>query len=276
MDALNLEMSQKKTVGNTSVFMDDPKSRHIYGKGTSKHDWMSWEGLTKLPIMNIEQIFLKHARVVILSPHPDDEILGCAGLIQQLYRLNREILVVGVTKGTASHPHSSQYSSDELARLRPLESRQALDVLVGKNQIQYLSLGLVDGKITQQQALLEQHLSTIIQENDILISTYEKDGHPDHESLGQFVTEFSQSKGLTHLQAMIWAWHWAKPNDIQIEWTSILRLELNEAQIEKKAKAIQCFKTQIEDDNTMHQSAIIPPHVIDRILMPWEFYFDAT
>lgn len=273
MDALNLKTLQTKTIDNKQS--NTKKSRLILGKGTSKQVWMDWQGMADLRKMVIEDYFPQGARIVIISPHPDDEILGCAGLIQLLHTMERKILVIGVTNGTASHPNSKKYSVDQLNVLRPLESRYALDLLVGKNQVEYHSLGLDDGQLIHQTLAFEQALEKFIHEQDILITTYEKDGHPDHESLGRYVRAYAHKKGLQFLQFMVWAWHWAKPNDKQIDWSSALRLDLKDEQINKKANAIYCFKTQIENDETTGSDPIVPEYVIDRILMPWEIYFHA-
>lgn len=275
LDGLSPQMTQirnGKHDHNGLNLNTDSNSRLIYGAGTSKQDWMEWAGLRDLVKLEPEIAFPKNSRVVILSPHPDDEILGCAGLIQQLDQLGRQILVIGVTNGTQSHPNSKKYSSEQLHRLRPLEVRHALKTLKLQQEVEYISFCLADGNICHQQQYLQQNLKKTIQHNDILISTYEKDGHPDHEYLAKFVREFAQKNQLKHFQVLIWAWHWATPDDPQIEWALALRLDLNALELERKAKAIQCFKTQISADETTGSPAIVPAHVIDRILMPWEVF----
>lgn len=250
-------------------------SRLIYGEGTSKQDWLNWNGLNELNILNVETAFEKDKRILILSPHPDDEILGCAGLIQALDQLGREVIIIGVTNGTQSHPNSKKYSADELNKIRPKETRDALNALNLTQNIQYHSFGFGDGKLNQQKKEIEEKIITLIQENDILITTYEKDGHPDHEILGLLIGKIAKRLQLKCYQVLIWAWHWAEPNEPQIAWNSALRLNLNPQQLNYKSRAINCFNSQIEQDETTQHAAIIPPHVIDRILMPFEVYIDA-
>lgn len=250
-------------------------SRLIYGVGTSKQDWLSWDGLSELNTLKVETAFEKDARILILSPHPDDEILGCAGLIQALDELGREVMIIGVTNGTQSHPNSKKYTVDELNRIRPKETRDALNALNLKQDILYQSFDLDDGRLNEQKKEIEEKLTALIQKNDILITTFEKDGHPDHEHLGALVSKIAKQRQLKCYQVLIWAWHWAQPNDTQIAWSSALRLDLNPQQLAFKSRAIKCFKSQIEHDETTQQAAIIPPHVIDRILMPFEVYIHA-
>lgn len=43
-------------------------------------------------------------RIVIVAPHPDDEVLACGGLIQQALALEDSVWVVYVTAGDGSWP----------------------------------------------------------------------------------------------------------------------------------------------------------------------------
>lgn len=43
--------------------------------------------------------FRKHDRVLVVSPHPDDETLCCAGMIQQAHDAGAEVFIVWMTSG---------------------------------------------------------------------------------------------------------------------------------------------------------------------------------
>ena len=45
-------------------------------------------------------------RLVVVTPHPDDEVLGAGGLLQRMQRACVETVVVAVTDGEASHPRA--------------------------------------------------------------------------------------------------------------------------------------------------------------------------
>lgn len=277
MDALKPDLEGRVDLNEIDEFPQFNSARLIYGEGTSKRDWLQWDGINQLKGMDLESEFRKDSRIIILSPHPDDEILGCAGLIQGLDLLRREVVIVAVTNGTQSHPYSKKYSAEELSTIRPNESRRALKSLHLTQNIQYLSFELEDGKLLEQVKTLEQKLHQLInkklrKKHNILVTTYEKDGHPDHECLGRCVREFAEREQLKCYQVLIWAWHWAKPMDPQIAWKSAQRLDLNQQFLDHKAIAIKCFESQTEDDLTTQQPAILPTHVIDRILMPFEVY----
>src|SRR5262245_59641250 len=44
--------------------------------------------------------------VLIIAPHPDDEVLGCGGTIARLTRERKSVTVAIVTKGTPLYPAS--------------------------------------------------------------------------------------------------------------------------------------------------------------------------
>lgn len=246
------------------------KDRVIQGEGTSVKSWLA--ALSQKPLLSLDIESLHAKRIVIVAPHPDDEILGCGGLIQQLAHQNCEIVILAVTNGTQSHPKSKKYSPEDLNQRRPQESLMALQALDLTQQTQRIALNLTDGQIHVQTDQLWQSLNQIIQDNDVLICTYSADGHPDHEAVGRTVEKFSKLKKLACLQVLIWAWHWASPLDPRIDWQRARAFLLTDAQLNKKRQAILQFKTQIESDETTGQEAILPSAVIERLLMPYEVY----
>ena len=67
-------------------------------------EWRNCEILQQMPEFDISSVIPADARVCIVAPHPDDEILGCGGLMQRLDKLGYKIVLFAVTNGTASHP----------------------------------------------------------------------------------------------------------------------------------------------------------------------------
>lgn len=246
--------------------------RVIFGDGTSTQVWENWQGLQQLPKLDLQKAFPQQRRVCILAPHPDDEILGCGGLIQQLIDQGNPILIIAVTNGTASHPHSKQYTAHDLNQLRPQETLTALAHLGATDQVQRVALNLPDGQVYQQKNSLYLALENIIQDQDILVATFAQDGHPDHEGTGKIAEKFARDHGLVCYQVLIWAWHWAKPNDARIPWPRAQRLDLSLSEQKKKREAVEYFKTQIQVDPTTLNAPILSQQAIERICKGWEVY----
>ena len=70
------------------------------------------------PLLNTEGLSRDLGRVMIVAPHPDDESLGCGGLIAQLKAQKAEVWVLFLTNGEASHPNSLSYPAKKLGRLK--------------------------------------------------------------------------------------------------------------------------------------------------------------
>ena len=247
-------------------------NRVIEGDGTSQEDWQNWSGLQDLPRFDIAKNFAPHQRVCIFAPHPDDEVLGCGGLLQQLAANGNPIVLIHVTNGTQSHPNSQIYSQESLDIIRPQESVKALEVLGIAHQVKTIALDLTDGNVFTQQDQFQQKLSAIIQPDDVLVTPFMHDGHPDHEATGLVVASFAKHHHLACYQVLIWAWHWAKPADNRISWHHAIRVDLTPEQLQRKIEAIACFKSQITADESTGSPPILSAQTIARISQPWEVY----
>ena len=247
-------------------------NRVIEGDGTSQEDWQNWAGLQDLPRFDIAKSFAPNQRVCIFAPHPDDEVLGCGGLLQQLAANGNPIVLIHVTNGTQSHPNSQIYSQESLDIIRPQESVKALEVLGIAHQVKTIALDLTDGNVFSQQDQFQQKLTSIIQPNDVLVTPFMRDGHPDHEATGLVVASFAKQYHLACYQVLIWAWHWAKPADNRIPWHHAIRVDLTPEQLQRKIEAIACFESQITADESTGSAPILSAQTIARISQPWEVY----
>jgi hypothetical protein len=117
-------------------------------------------------------------RLVALAPHPDRELLMCGGLLAQHAQAGGERLIVGVTDCEASHAGSPAWSAHRLAAAaRALERKQGLARL-GLPFAEVCRLGLPDGKLGQHRPALMVMLSALLRSDDVVVSTWRRDGHP--------------------------------------------------------------------------------------------------
>ena len=95
--------------------------------------------------------------IVVFAPHPDDEVIGCAGIIMQALARGARVKVVAITSGDGfpaaaagvTHKPVDQIGPDDflaLSRLRETESRTALGILGGKAD-DLILLGYPDGDL---------------------------------------------------------------------------------------------------------------------------------
>jgi LmbE family N-acetylglucosaminyl deacetylase len=66
---------------------------------------------------------------VVVAPHPDDEILGCGGLLRHAAEQGMEVRVVAVTDGEACYPDEHWWTPERLRSARRAELAAALGEL---------------------------------------------------------------------------------------------------------------------------------------------------
>jgi LmbE family N-acetylglucosaminyl deacetylase len=141
-------------------------------------------------------------RVLVVAPHPDDESLGCGGLIATLGEFGRTIFVMFVTNGSASHRASRLWSRDRLANLRKEEATEALRRL-GLARAGRIFLDLEDSKMPLPGSSLWRSAVFQVREVlsrcqfDLLIIPWRRDPHCDHRAswlLTQHALRESQQK----------------------------------------------------------------------------------
>ena len=95
--------------------------------------------------------------IVVFAPHPDDEVIGCAGIIMQALARGARVKVVDITSGDGfdaaaaglTHKAVNRVGPDDflaLSRLRQTQSRNALQILGGKAD-DLIILGYPDGDL---------------------------------------------------------------------------------------------------------------------------------
>lgn len=245
--------------------------RQIQGSGTSPEAWAQWAGFNTMPTVAAAQLVPPGQRAVVVAPHPDDEILGCGGLLCMLGELGRRLALVAVTDGDGSHPHSTLWPASRLRNTRPLETREALRRL-HLERATVTRLAIPDGQVSEQEAALQQRLLDFITPEDVVFVTWRLDGHPDHEATGRAAVQACQARGARCIEVPIWTWHWAAPGDARVPWERACRLELDEDVLALKKQAVNAFGSQLSADTSTGQGPILPPTVVARLTRAWEVY----
>lgn len=239
----------------------------IEGHGTPERDWAQWGA----PARFAPWLLPRDARrVVVVAPHPDDEVLGAGGLARIAADAGLPVVIVAVTDGGASHPGSPTLDAQQLIAARQIERTTALARL-GLDRAQVVRLQLPDGGVANLEAELQQHLIQMLKPGDVCVATWSGDGHPDHEAVGRAADRASTGRGAVLLQVPIWMWHWSCPADARVPWDRLRRVELPAHVVMAKQCAVDAFSTQVRAlSNDPADAAILPPHVLARLLRPSE------
>jgi len=123
-----------------------------------------------------EPALLRGERLLVLAPHPDDEVIGCGGLVAQHLRERRDVRVIVATDGAEGGD----------AAAREEESRRALASL-GEAAIEFLRIP--DRKLQDLPQLRDMLLSY---RPDLIAVPSPIEIHPDHLALSRIFCELVQ------------------------------------------------------------------------------------
>jgi LmbE family N-acetylglucosaminyl deacetylase len=199
--------------------------------------------------------------LIVVAPHPDDEILGAGGLLHAHALAGQKITILSVTDGEAA---DSLWLG--LDRVRRSELRNALRKL-SLSHITVYRLGIPDGRVKDYRNRLRSALRECVEDRGTIIAPYELDGHPDHEAAGRESLEVAQSYGVPIARYPVWAWHHAEPTALRAVQWGLFPLEAG-AQRAKK-RAMQCFESQLRPPRGC---PIVPPHVLAHFERPYEAF----
>jgi LmbE family N-acetylglucosaminyl deacetylase len=246
-------------------------ARVIAGGGTAECEWRQWLLSSDIPRRAFTDLVSPCTRLVVVAPHPDDELLACGGLLAKQLAGAGRALVIGVTDGEASHAGAADWDATQLARSRGVERVQGLRHLAGR-QVDIIRLRLPDGQVIQHADKLYRTLMCLLQPSDVVVSTWRLDGHPDHEITGWSAARACLLVGCQLLEAPVWMWHWASPEDVRVPWHRLVAMPLSSWAMNRKQHAVTAHTTQLQDRGA-GLGAVLGPAIVERAARDTEYFF---
>jgi LmbE family N-acetylglucosaminyl deacetylase len=199
--------------------------------------------------------------LLVVAPHPDDEIMGAGGLIHTWAGMGRSVTVLSVTDGEASIPERPN-----LDLIRREELKEALRKL-SATHVSVVRLGIPDGHVADFQNKLRNAILLLIEPAMTMIAPYERDGHPDHDVVGSICCEIARTRGIPLARYPIWSWQRADPNEFrEVSWG---KFPLDSEARRAKTHALQCFTSQLEADA---HNPTIPQHALNYFQRSYEAF----
>ena len=122
--------------------------------------------------------------ILVFAPHPDDDIIGCAGLLAHQRNAGSTITITYITSGDAAYWPDGPAA---LAQTREKEAFAACRLIDVENLI---FLRQPDGKVSTHQKEIMQRIIPIILsiKPDIILIPHKNDAHKDHQATYDIVT----------------------------------------------------------------------------------------
>ena len=123
------------------------------------------------------------ATVLIVAPHPDDEVLGCGWLMRAVVAASGRVVVAWMTDGGASHGDLDDDASAALVARRQNEALAGLAAL-GIAPAATVFLGFPDGGLAACEGAARVALAAVCSAHGItaVFVTSAADRHPDHRA----------------------------------------------------------------------------------------------
>jgi LmbE family N-acetylglucosaminyl deacetylase len=236
--------------------------------------------LSSLPFVDMDHLTGQQTTTMILAPHPDDESLGCGGLIAQSCARGRPPVVVVLTDGTGSHPSSPSYPPARLRDLREREATKAV-ALLGLPPERIYFLRLRDGHMPQTGRLYEATVERVLRlfrEHycTTIFAPWFYDPHCDHQA-----TQLVARAVVSKVEASLFSypvWGWLLPSDAASAKESITgwRLDIRQ-QLARKRGAIREHKSQYSDLITDDPNGFrLPAELLSVFDQPFEVFLDRS
>ncbi len=140
-------------------------------------------------------------RLLVIAPHPDDEILGCGGTIALAAERGADVHVLVVFDGAAGDPAGKFQSRDYVAR-RQREARAAGERL---GVTRYTFWNLPEGHLLLEHEIQQgaERLAGLVDDwrPFAILAPWSGDGHPDHQSVARAVETMA---GFNDFDVSLW------------------------------------------------------------------------
>lgn len=193
-------------------------------------------------VSNKSSLLLPDASIII-APHPDDEVIGCAGLIQQLLKAGKQVDVVILSGGEKSHSGCCHIDETALKETRRNLSRQAAKVV--DLPLEHLHfLDYPDGGIAYNHPETNRlkQLIAEVKPNAIFVP-HRGEGWSDHIEAGRIAKKLTEKcDGIQLYEYCVWFWYY---NVWSIDWKNARLIKMNKEEHQCKLKVMDAYITPL-------------------------------
>lgn len=236
--------------------------------------WSASRQLARVPCLNLHRLVEPGSRVVVVAPHPGDEVHGCGGLLQMLSTLGHPLQLISMTDGSGIYPGSRIWPEQRLSVVCPQETAEALRRLgIELHCLKWIRGGFRHGALEQQEDAICQYLRRYLRPDDVVFSTWREDGDSDHDAVGRASAKACAASGARLVELPVWTWLRPLRDEGLIPWHRARKVRLNTWSVARKLHAIHAFHSQLQGDPERGIPPILGTSLIERARQPFEMVF---
>ena len=179
---------------------------------------------------------------VIIAPHPDDEVIGCAGLIQALVERGIPPHAIILTGGEGSHRDCCNTTEADIIDARhQLTMKASATLELPESHIHHLKYP--DGGIDFAHSETENLKALLVQLSPkALFLPHWGEGWSDHISVQEIVKELMKCHVVNIYEYCVWMWYY---NVWNLDYKNARILKMTPTQHKRKLKAIEQYVTPL-------------------------------
>ncbi len=179
--------------------------------------------------------------ILILAPHPDDEVFGCGGFIAQQVAEGNAPHVIVLTGGGGSHRGCCSTSESDIISARRKLTHKAISVL-GLPESHLHELDFTDGDISEGNAAEKKKLESLISEinPDVILVPHHGEGWSDHLAVRDLGIELANNAEI--YEYCVWMWYYRQKH---LDWQNAYVLKMTVAEHQKKLDAIWAYHSAL-------------------------------
>ncbi len=217
---------------------------------------------------------------LIVAPHPDDETLGCGGIINLMSQSAVRLTVLFLTDGESSHQSCCGISKEEVGAMRRRLAVQACAKL-GVSPEDLIWFGLPDGQISCGNGGgfcgTSNDLLRLIDkiEPDAIFAPHPWEPWPDHRAAGEILKKAVNKyrNPVTVYYYPVWLWHGlCLTHLLAIRKMDTIRVDIS-AVLETKRQALNEYFSSVNPFCNRPYCGTMPKGFTEHFLYPYEIFF---
>jgi len=136
-------------------------------------------------ISQFEEVIGNRDRILVISPHPDDEIIGCGGTLIKMVEQGRQVVVVHLLDGCKTLALSD--ADENMRHTARLKEAEEVSDFIGFSELVLFKIDESEFSVTDEYVT---RLNNLIQriKPQIIFTPFINDPHPDHQASNEILS----------------------------------------------------------------------------------------